>query len=243
MINTILCFGDSFTYGEELDDKQNAWPFVLGKKLNAEVKNYAVCGGSNDQIIRKLIRCIAANEIPCDNTEKLSGYLVIIAWSILGRTEFHDKDGFFDTWPARSGRMWMDEQFQHRQQLTKYVSLYHHESSFNEKYLQQILIAQTLCKSLGIKYLMLDILQNDYYKSQVDFLFDPDSSHNRVYSKYSDYESKIDKNYFIDYGNKGMLEWVPDNVPRGPAKHFLDEGHLIVADHIHENIMNSGWGL
>ena len=30
----IYCFGDSFTYGDELADKQRAWPTVLGKKLD-----------------------------------------------------------------------------------------------------------------------------------------------------------------------------------------------------------------
>lgn len=241
MIKTIVSLGDSFTYGDELDDKKNAWPFILGQRLNAEVKNYAVGGGSNDQIIRKLVRLIVTNEIPVSDPVELSQHLVIIAWTMPARTEFHDQEGFFDTWPARDGRIWRDQNYPHRLELTKYITLYHDDSSYHEKYLQQIIIAQNLCKSFGIKYTMLDVVHNDYYKKQKNFYHDPYQCMNRVHAGYDDYQSKIDKDYYIDFGIKGMLEWVPETVPKGSGGHFLEEGHSIVAEHIYENIRNFGW--
>ena len=48
----IVAAGDSFTYGEELADLQNAWPYVLGKKISAEVVNLGRPACSNDKIFR-----------------------------------------------------------------------------------------------------------------------------------------------------------------------------------------------
>jgi hypothetical protein len=243
MIRNILTFGDSFTYGEELSDNKSAWPYIVARRCDATVQNFATPGGSNDQIVRKFIRVLSSDKIPLHNSVQLSKQLIIIGWSIPGRTEFHDQEGFFDVWPARSGRIWMDPVYSHRHQLTKYVSLYHNDSSFYEKFLQQIIIVQTLAKNYGLKCLMLNIMQNDYYKTKTDFLTDPDNGGNSdiAYATFDDYDKKIDKKFFIDWGVGGMMEWVPENSPKGPNGHFLEPGHIIVAAHVHEAIRNLGW--
>ncbi len=38
----ILTLGDSFTFGAELSDISNAWPYLLGKKLGYEVFKFAL---------------------------------------------------------------------------------------------------------------------------------------------------------------------------------------------------------
>lgn len=244
MISSITVFGDSFSYGEELTNRDNAWPYILAKKMNAKIKNYAIPGGSNDQILRKLVRLLANKKLcEFDNKEH---HLVIIAWSSPGRTEFHDSGGFFDTWPARVGKLWFDKQFTHRQELTKYVSLHHHAASFFEKYLQQVLIAQILLKFNGIKYLMLNTMQNDYYINLIDdFIIDHKEFHDIPQIKVTkdDYNLNIDKKYFFDFGRKGMQEWLwpHKNIEKGANGHFLDQGHAIVAEHVYENIRNIGW--
>lgn len=50
--------GCSFTYGEELENRKQAWPFVLGKMLNYDVINKGICSGSNEYIVRTTINFV-----------------------------------------------------------------------------------------------------------------------------------------------------------------------------------------
>ena len=56
MIRRILTVGDSFTYGEELSDRNNSWPIQLGNRIGANVINMGLKGGGNKQMIRKVTR-------------------------------------------------------------------------------------------------------------------------------------------------------------------------------------------
>ena len=47
MIKNILAVGDSFTYGEELDNIENAYPYYLAKGLKADVVNLGQPSGGN----------------------------------------------------------------------------------------------------------------------------------------------------------------------------------------------------
>ena len=51
----LLTIGDSFTYGEELRDRNKAWPHVLGKLLDYEVTNLGQPGCSNNAMVRTAI--------------------------------------------------------------------------------------------------------------------------------------------------------------------------------------------
>ena len=88
----LLTVGDSFTYGEELVDKQMAWPFRLADKLNCEVTNLAKPGGGNSRMVRYVIENVNSFD------------LVIIAWSHFARIELADENGFYDLWPGRRSR-------------------------------------------------------------------------------------------------------------------------------------------
>ena len=48
----LFCSGDSYTYGEELNDLNDRWSNKLATKLNATVINKAVCSGSNEYIFK-----------------------------------------------------------------------------------------------------------------------------------------------------------------------------------------------
>ena len=84
MIKNILTVGDSFTYGEELDNRDNAYPYYLAKGLKAEVVNLAKPGSGNKRMIRTTMEYISAGN-PVD--------LVIIGWSSPGRMEKKGKSG------------------------------------------------------------------------------------------------------------------------------------------------------
>jgi len=52
----LLTSGCSYTYGDELDSREEAWPFILGKLLNSDkVINKGLVSGSNDFIVRTII--------------------------------------------------------------------------------------------------------------------------------------------------------------------------------------------
>ena len=48
----LLAVGDSFTYGEELADRNFAWPALLARSNNWSVDNFGKGGASNDRSIR-----------------------------------------------------------------------------------------------------------------------------------------------------------------------------------------------
>ena len=46
----LFTIGDSWTYGDELDNPyKESYPYLLSKKLNCRMVNYAVNGGSKRQ--------------------------------------------------------------------------------------------------------------------------------------------------------------------------------------------------
>lgn len=80
--------GCSFVYGQELQNPTiSAWPSILSKKLNVEVKNDALCGSSNERIFR------TTNDFICNNYKKYKNELfVVIGWSLSDRYElFHQR--------------------------------------------------------------------------------------------------------------------------------------------------------
>lgn len=210
----LLTLGDSFTYGEELSDLNNAWPFLLGKKIDYNVMNFGAPGSSNDRMIRILLENLVENEVPVD--------MVIICWSFLNRTEMADEIGYYDIWPGAT-KYFQD----HRVQAVKYISSYHSRRALYKKYLQQIILTQEFLKHRNIKYVMFDVLVNDYYKKQHDF-------------PWTNYAKQIDQNFYIQFNQEGMGEWT-SHCEKGPKGHFLDEGHRVVADRVYEHIRHLGW--
>jgi hypothetical protein len=55
MKKQLLTVGDSFTYGDELDDVYQAWPYKLAEKLGYEVHNIGQSGCGNASILRRTL--------------------------------------------------------------------------------------------------------------------------------------------------------------------------------------------
>ena len=82
----IYFFGDSFTYGDELSDRNCAWPFLLGQMLDCPVTNFGVPGASNEYIIRKTL----------EKLDEGNPELVFLSWTDCNRREFY-KDTLITT--------------------------------------------------------------------------------------------------------------------------------------------------
>ena len=55
MTDRLISFGCSYTYGEGLSDKSDAWPFVLGNLMSIKVINQAISGSGNLEILWNIL--------------------------------------------------------------------------------------------------------------------------------------------------------------------------------------------
>lgn len=218
MIKNILTVGDSFTYGEELVDRNNAYPNLLGDRIGASVTNMAKPGSGNKRMVRYVMEYIAARN-PVD--------LVTVGWSSAGRMEFADEDGFFDVWPGYSGPMFKRDGQVWRAQLLEYLNRHHNTEYLYKQYLLDVILLQHYLKSQGIKYLMLNTVINEFY-------------HNQHHADQTDLIAQIDLTDYVGWPSTGMCEWTY-GTPVGANGHFLEQGHQIVADKLYEHIRNRGW--
>lgn len=215
MISKILAVGDSFTYGEELLDRSKSWPQLVADNLGASLDNKAAPGTGNTRIVRNLVES-AANELD----------LVLIGWSSAGRIEFADDEGIFDTWPGYSGRMFSTHH-NWRNALIEYVSCFHSPEYLYKQFLINVILAQNFLESKKIRYLMINTVNNEFYRNQYA-------------NKFTDLESQINRSSFVGWGKFGMVE-LADKFPKGPNGHFLDTGHEVVANVITAAVKQKGW--
>ena len=147
----LLTVGDSFTYGEELSDLNNAWPFLLGNKLGYEILNLAKPGSGNTRMIRHAV-------------EQINNYdLIVIAWSHFARTELADENGFYDLWPGCSA-LPHKESSPWRSEVIDYYSKHHNDQYLYNQYLINIILIQQYLKFNNKKYIMLDTFGNNNYR-------------------------------------------------------------------------------
>jgi len=147
----LLAVGDSFTYGEELSNLNNAWPYLLGNKLGYEITNLAKPGSGNTRMIRHAV-------------EQINNYdLIVIAWSHFARTELADENGFYDLWPGcsilphKEFSLW-------RSDVINYYSKHHNDQYLYNQYLINIILIQQYLKFNNKKYIMLDTFGNNNYR-------------------------------------------------------------------------------
>lgn len=209
----LVAVGDSFTYGEELSDINNAWPFLLGNKLGYKVNNMAKPGSGNSRMVRHVVEQVLSDKPD----------LVVIGWSSPGRIEFADEDGFFDTWPGYSGRSFFAEQ-QWREQLVRYINEHHNEKLLHRQFLFDLILLQSFLKNNNVVYAMTHTDPSDFYHKSGDIIN-------------QDLLNNIDRTKFVDGYEKGMVVWAHGK-PKGERGHFLEEGHQIVAEKFYEHIRN-----
>ena len=209
--------GDSFTYGEELTDRNDSYAIQLGARLSANVVNEARPGSGNSRMIRNVISHVS--QWPTD--------LVIIGWTSPGRQEFADADGVFDIWPGYGGNMFRNDGQTWRLELLDYINQYHDPRYIYQQYLIDVIMMQSYLKQRGIQYIMLQTVMNEYY-------------HHTYYSGMKSLTNEIDAENFLGWPNEGMSEWT-QGCRRGPNGHFLEAGHQRVTEKLYEHIRNKCW--
>ena len=145
--------------------------------------------------------------------------MVIIAWSHFARIEFADEYGIYDTWPGHRGLLFNDN-LEFRKKILSYITNYHNDNYLYNQYLINIILLQNYLKSNNKKYIML----NSFGRNKID--------NNLI--------DQIDKELFLGWPNQSMMEWTY-GCAKGPGGHFLEDGHIKVAEKINEHIRHLGW--
>jgi lysophospholipase L1-like esterase len=215
MKKQLLAVGDSFTYGDELVDHYQAWPYQLADRLGHEVHNMGRSGSSNASILRRTLGELAANHYD----------LVIIGWTSPGRIEWKDDIGIaYNVWPGYPTTTQFCKDHPWRADLINYISQHHNSSYLYEQYLIQVISLQSYCQLNNIDYRMISVRHNDYYRKVGAEI------HEQL-------ALKIDAEKYIGLGEFGMAE-LTDNLPRGKGGHPLEQGHKRIADEIAKYIRN-----
>ena len=215
MKKQLLTVGDSFTYGDELTDRYQAWPYRLADQLNHEVHNMGQSGCSNTSILRRTLEELAINQYD----------LVIVGWTNPGRIEWKDDIGIaYDIWPGYPQTKQFFQDHPWRIDLLNYISQHHNSAYLYQNYLIQAISLQSYCKAQGINYRMIGMKHNDYYRLVGAEIHDKLSA-------------QIDTEMFVGWDKFGMIE-LTEAYPKGPGKHPLEKGHERIADEIAKYIGN-----
>lgn len=210
----LLTVGDSFTYGEELEDRSFAWPNVLAKKLKWELTNLAKPGCGNTRMVRNVVEQSANHDI------------IIIAWSHWARTEIADEHGFYDIWPGCNPLPYK-EKTPWRTEIIEYYSKHHDDQYLYRQYLLNVILLQNYLKSKDKLYLMVDAFANNKTKWRTD-------------QTNKDLLDQIDTRYFAGWPFYSMCEWTW-GTKLAKHGHFLAPGHEVVADKIYEHLTKLSW--
>jgi hypothetical protein len=212
----LYTFGDSFTYGEELSDPQTqAWPALVAKNINSELKNYSLPGCGNEYIVKRVMRKVAA----IDNDQQ---QLFLIAWTSCGRLEFADEFGAYDIW-AGCRRRWKDPQ-PHREMLIKYITAYNNVQHQYRTWLRQCVLLQDFLKVRNINYKFITAFDNHILNQQFLETAEP-------------YNRLLDTSNFIGWPNTSLMELMGD-CEKGPRGHPLIDGHKQIAKAITSSLQD-----
>jgi hypothetical protein len=210
----LLTVGDSFTYGEELDDKAKSWPSLLAAKLGHNLINLSKPGSGNTRMVRHAVDLVNDYD------------LVIIGWSHFARIELADERSYYDLWPGCDGKPhkynapW-------RKEVIDYISRYHDDDYLYRQYLINIILLQRFLESNDKRYLMLDSFGNH-------------QANQRTHNDNRALLAQINDKFYIGWPNESMMEWT-FGTPQGPCNHFLEEGHDIVTNKIYTHMEKLNW--
>jgi hypothetical protein len=206
MINKIFAYGDSFVIGTGVNPTAS-WISLLGKRLNLDVINRGVSGGSNKLSINILFADLK-------DIVDTPNHLVIFSWTSMLRSTFY----YNDQWQnIQLGHHYEDAEIRNRVD-TYYKRLYNDYEGYTEFYQQQIMLSGLL-DSKKINYVFV----NSFSDSPFD---------TNCFKEEKDYfEQFIDRNKYV-LGKDSIFNVVCNQQKMVCADGFhpSESGHIWMAD-------------
>ena len=214
-IENFITVGDSFTFGDEVEDKNKIWPIRLSEMLKAKVVNLGHSGVGHEYCIDAII----------DHTKSYDCDLVVIAWPSPGRQQWSDIHNKFTVWPGMHD-IFADSPW--RNELLDWMNRHHEPEYLYGKFINNLILCQGYLHSQNIPYIMMCVDANDYY-------------HKKYSAYYTELHSKlINFDTMLEWPNKGIVQWgLEAGCKFGKGGHILEDGHQLVADKVLTHIRNN----
>jgi hypothetical protein len=211
----VYTFGDSFTYGEELDDPcTQSWPALVANNLDKQLINRSLPGCSNQYIVKKVMSEVA-------NLTHSDEQLFLIAWTSCGRMEFADDDGVFDIWPGTQRRWRIPVPY--RETLMKYITVHNNVEHQYRNWLRQCILLQDFLVNRNIQYRFITAFDNHILNQKYWDTADP-------------YNRLLDTKKFIGWPDVSLMEIMGD-CAKGDRGHPLEEGHKRISDYVTDSFL------
>jgi hypothetical protein len=226
--------GCSHTFGDDLKNKKNAWPYLLAKDLELGCINNAVSGGSNERIVYQTLK-----------TKKKK--IFVICWTYISRFTRYRSDNNYE---VNFNVHTINDLFNKDYSFHEYTKL-HYKHWYNELYsfklwLQQIILLQNYLKQIEQPYLMLNSTQNNlnlwvcnkenFIGNVKEFINFDLMNDDQIFSEWQEiqrYYSLIDKKSFFDIENYFLTQY-NSSYTIGKTKHLLEEGHKRIAKDLYK---------
>ena len=215
--------GCSFTWGDELSDRNLRFAGLLANKFDCELIDDSMCGASNERILRTTLDYL---QNPNTNLENL---MVVIGWSGISRKEIYN-GGWSKITPTMIGT---------NDVATQYYSKIQSVQQDNLNFYYQTLLLQMWLEKKSVKYFMFRI-DDGQTKMMIK-----DGSKREVTDGYdTSYLTKeqakdININTFPSYLSNGMTfrEYALRNGGGlKPNRHPDEKSHELFTEHIYENL-------
>jgi hypothetical protein len=213
----ILTVGCSYTYGKELIDRNDAWPYQLAKRLNTQVENLGLNGASNDYIFRTAI----------ESTCQQKYDLVVIQWSEPSRMEVANSNGTIMNFTAYQSIRSLKFPLPETVWIEDYYKNWYNDQFRFVQWLSQIVALQGYFKSQNQRYIFARLGgESGYFK--------------RYHDRIKHLIDNIDQTYFLGWPNLGLTD-LQGSHPRLANGHPSEAGHQQLTEKFYEHIGNLGW--
>ena len=225
--------GCSHTYGDDLADKAQAWPYLLANMLDLECMNNATSGGSNERIVYQTVKSKPTK-------------IKIIAWTYKERFTRYDPENNFEINfnPALAHSL-----YENNSNFKKYGNL-HYTHWYNDLYsfkhwLQQIILLQKYLDNQQQPYVMLNAAHNSYSRYITDHKDFNDSikdlvcfdnmTDDQLYAEHCEIQQYIDLIDTRRYYNiqDFYITQLNENYPTGKTGHLLEEAQQEIAKRLY----------
>ena len=231
--------GCSFVWGDELKDRENeAFPFLLQKRLGCELIQEASCGSNNQRILRSTIglpdyRASQESDRDYNLHEKLTrDDFVIIGWSSIYRYEYYSDEIWNEVTPTDGKKF----------KVIKYFK----EEWFIVNFLNQVLALQNHLKYHNIPFFFFLSFAGAPVYGVKDYEYDgrnatfPDKPIVDWVDYYSEFFDLVDKETFPSLFNNDLVfrDYCfghGEEMASGLNGHPTKESHKLWADYLYEN--------